>query len=352
MASSKRVLVTGANGHLGAHVVRSLLKRGHAVAAMVRQGADMRGLAGLDVERRYGDIMDRASLVTACDGCQAVVHTAAVYRVWAKNDAEVLQPALVGTRNIFAAAREAGVERLVYTSSIAAVGYSPDPGQLRNESHWHDDARNVYFVSKLQSEREALRLSQELDLPTIRICPASAYGPYDFRITPSMRRLLNTIHTGEVFQGGESVVDIRDVAEVHAAAVEHGQPGGRYVYGGANLTQHDLAALVSRFTGTKLKRLPGSRRVALLAGQLTELSARLAGKPPRYTASIIHESAGRWGFLDSSLAIGTFGVVPRPAEETIRDGIRWLLHIGAVTTPIPAHLLEVLAPDPEWAPAT
>jgi dihydroflavonol-4-reductase len=163
-----RVLVTGANGHLGANIVRSLLRQGHGVIAFVRHNSDLRGLAGLNVTYHYGDVRDQASLMAACEGCDTAIHTAAVYNIWAKQVDDIMQPALVGSRNIIQVAQAHSLRRLIYTSSVAAVGYTTTPGQLLNESHWNEDGRNPYFQAKLQSEQETARLAAELGVPTIR----------------------------------------------------------------------------------------------------------------------------------------------------------------------------------------
>jgi dihydroflavonol-4-reductase len=343
-----RILVTGANGHLGANTVRSLLRRGYDVTSFMRHNTDRRSLTGLDLAYRYGDVMDRDSLIAAFAGCDVVIHTAAPYTTWAKKADDIIQPAVVGTRNVLAAAQETGIRRLVYTSSIAAVGYARDPNRPRTEQDWHEDARATYFVAKLQAEREALRLSEELGVPTIRLCPAMAYGPYDYRITPSSKLMLMLINDGLMYEGGDSLVDIRDVAEVHAAAVEQGEPGQRYVYGGASLHRRDLAAIITRYTGITPRSLPGGRRVALIVARLLELMAKVTGSPPAFTWGDVYESVDRYGYLDASLAIQTFGIVPRSAEETVRDCIRWLLHLGAIKVTIPDKLLASLPPDPEW----
>ncbi len=231
-----RILVTGANGHIGANTIRSLLRHGHEVVPFVRRNADLRGIEKLGLSYRYGDIRDRESLAAAVEGCDVVIHLAAVVKTWSKNPDEIIQPTLSGTRNIFSAAKQAGIMRLIYTSSVAAVGSAPSPGTVRTELDWNEDAQNPYYVAKVRSEREALRLSETLAVPTIRLCPAYVLGPYDYRITPTTAAIVDLINgTRPTWEGGWNIVDVRDVAEAHAAAVDCGEPGARYVVGGANL---------------------------------------------------------------------------------------------------------------------
>lgn len=344
-----RVLLTGANGHIGSNTVRSLLRHGHEVVPFVRRNADLRGIENLGLKYRYGDIMDCESLTVAADGCDVIIHTATLVKTWAKNPDEIMQPALVGTRNVFTAAQQTGIRRLVYTSSVAAVGPVQSPNTLRTELDWHEDAQNTYSVAKLRSEHEALRLSETLAVPTIRLCPAYVLGPYDYRITPSTAFILGFINrTQRSWEGGWNIVDVRDVAEIHAAAVDCGEPGKRYVVGGANLHLIEVAQVVKRLTGITPKHFGGSRKLSLLIGYLLELGARVTGSQPAMSQSGAHDDIERYWYFDCTLTNRTFGLVPRGAEDTIKDCIRWLLHIGAIKASLPRHYSEKLAPDPEW----
>jgi dihydroflavonol-4-reductase len=337
-----RILVTGANGHLGANIVRSLLQKGYQVVPFVRRNADLRGLAGLNLTYCYGDVLDPASLLAACQGCDAVIHTAAVYTFRPRNVAEVTQAAVVGTRNMLTAAKAAGVRRLVYTSSTGAIGYSASPTDIRTEADWHDDAHVPYYAAKVESEREACRLAEELGVPTVRLCPSTIVGPYDYRITPSTRVILDLIHNGNTYEGGSNIVDVRDVAETHIAALQLGEPGCRYAVGGANLHSVELGAIVSAYTGTKLRKLPKARWLVLPMGRLLEVAAKVTGSESLFTYGEAYEHLQRYGYYDSSLARHTFGITPRDAHETLRDCIRWLLHLNQIKITIPPHLLEPL----------
>lgn len=180
-----RILVTGANGHIGAKIVRSLLKHGYEVVPFVRTTSDLRGLAPLNLTYAYGDVMDESSLLAAAEGCEAIIHTAAVYRYWAKDPEEIMKPALDGTRNMFNAAKKVGVKRIIYTSSVWAVGLSTAPDMLRTTKDWNTDSQNPYEVAKTQSEQVAWQMADEFGIPMIAICPNGVLGPYDFRPTPS-----------------------------------------------------------------------------------------------------------------------------------------------------------------------
>ena len=230
-----RVFITGANGHIGAHTTREVLKRGHEVVPFVRKTSDLRGLEGLNLDYHYGDIMDPASVEAAVAGCDTVIHLAAVYKVWDSDDRAILDPALIGVRNVFDAGQKAGVRRLIYVSSAASVGSSRNPDDLRTSEDWNDEAENAYYVGKTNSEREAWKLAESSGIPMLSFCPTFVLGPLDYRVTPSngfIRDLLDGDQT--TYPGGINLVHVQDVAFVLASAIERGTPGGRYIVAGTN----------------------------------------------------------------------------------------------------------------------
>ena len=192
-----KVLITGANGHVGAHTVRAVLDQGHKARSFVRTTSDLRGLEGVDTEIVYGDVLDRESLLKAADGCDVIVHTAAVYKTWVDDPQEILQPAVEGTRNAFEAAKEVGCKRIVYTSSIAAIGNSGSFSDMRTSDDWvpEDRIHTPYARAKRDSERIAWELSEEYDIPLIVINPSGVVGSLDYRITPSTRFILQLLGT-------------------------------------------------------------------------------------------------------------------------------------------------------------
>ncbi len=344
-----RVLVTGANGHVGAHTVRSLLSRGHGVIAMVREGADLRGLQGLDVEYRYADVLDEESVRSAIHDCDTVIHSAAVYAVWAKDSDEIVGPSVTGTRNVYAAAKAAGVRRMIYTSSIVAIGLSESPDVLCDASNWNEDAENPYFMAKVRGEQEAIRLSQEYDIDTVRLCPAMVLGPLDYKITPSTKMVQDLINgSGVSYTGGINLVHVRDVGEVHALAVELGLPGARYIIGGENLQVTQLADLVEKWSGIRPRHMGVNRGMALAFGSLMDGFSKITGKPPQFSRSMAHEQSHRWQFYDCDETYRVFGYTPTSADESVRDTVRWLLFTGKIRRELADDLVANLAPDPEW----
>lgn len=344
-----RVLVTGANGHLGANTVRALLKEGHEVVAFVRPTSDLRGLAGLDIEYAQGDVLDRDSLIAAAVGIEAIIHTAAVFAYWADNPDEILRTAVSGVENVFAAADQNHVRRLVYTSSTYAIGFSDDIDRPRTADQWNDDAQSLYAIAKTRAEQAAWRLADETGIPMISLCPSGMWGPYDYRVTPAMRWIQALVNGWlPVIDTAGSFIDVRDSALAHARAVTMGQPGQRYPVAGQDLTMVEIAEIVRDLTGVPFLNVRLGKRLTLLAADLFELAGRLTGWEPITTRGFVEEAYGRCLVADGSLANKTFRLRPRKADLVIADSIRWLLHIGAIWRFRARDLREYFPPDPRW----
>lgn len=324
-----RVLLTGANGHLGATTAKALLHHEHEVVAFVRPSSDLRGLEGVDVEYAHGDITDRDSVVAAAKGCDAIVHTAAIYKWWAKDSAAITTTALQGAVNVFEAARQANVKRLIYTSSTMAIGTKSSPNELLTAADWHDNAHTTYSRAKTLSERRAWELAESYGIPMISLCPGAIFGPNDYRITPSTEIILGMADgSGQTFDSGFAVVDVRDAAHLHARAVDLPTTGKRYVVAGANITFVELAGLVTEFTGKKVKHFGASPAIARVVGALMEFGAHITGKEPAITRALVEENARRYQYVDASATKADFGWEPIALRDTVRDTLDWLVQIG------------------------
>lgn len=343
-----RVLVTGANGHIGSHVVRQCQQQGHMVRAFVRPGADCRGLQGLDPEYAEGDIMDAGAVSRAAEGMDAIIHMAAVYRTMAKNADDIVAPAIQGAENVFQAASEHGVKRVVYTSSAASVGFSYDPQELRTGDDWNNDPHNPYYQAKTYSEQRAQALSKEHGIHLVVICPTLVLGPGDYRVTPSnqlVRDWLNGV--GQTYRGGLNLVDVRDVAAAHVAALTKGENGRRYIVGSENLTVKEVGKLMQKLTGRKPLHIGLGRGPMLWSAKWTERLCNTLGTRPPITYDLIYEVSERYAYFDTSEANRTFGITPRSTESALRDAIAWLIHLGKVKPAIAEKLKEQFpAPAP------
>jgi len=290
----------------------------------------MRGLYGLDLETRTGDVLDPASIERVVPGCAWVFHAAARYALGP--DPTTVTVAVEGTRHVLTACARAGVERVIFTSSAIASGTSSDPARSRTEQDWSDDASNSYVHAKLESERLAHALARELALTLVVVQPSTLLGPHDWRPTPStglVRRFL-THGMPACPQGGLNIVDVEDAAAGHLLAAERGKPGERYLLTGANLTYRECFALLAELTGRRppLWTLPAGALTAL--GWLMERQARAGSEPPlldRRSARALHR---RYGFYDGSKARTDLGFNPRPARAALLRAARWLVDAGLV----------------------
>ena len=345
----KRVLVTGANGHIGANTVRSLLKRNYQVVPMVRKGADLRGIEKLGIDYVYGDILDYDAVVSALKGCDVVVHHASVYKMWVQDRNEILQPAIDGTENIFKAANETGVERIVYTSSMAAIGFANHPDQLRTPNDWNQDPHSNYYCAKTISEHIAVELSEKYGIPTIRLCPTLVLGPLDYRLTPSTKSLLDLINgTQTTYEGGLNYVHVFDVAEAHAQAIEKGDPGSRFIVGGENVHLKQVATLIYNITGHKPVHLGVTGPIAELTGAILGGISRITNKPPPYDRAVVKDMVGRYGYFDCNNTNEVFSLRPRGAEEVVQDTVRWLLFLGLIKPRAAKRITMPMVPDKDW----
>lgn len=321
-----KVLVTGANGHIGSHVVKQLLEQGHEVRAFVRKGSDKRGLEGLEPELFYGDVMDDEAVSKAAENCDAIIHMAAVYKTIAKTPEEIVEPAVRGAGNIFRAADKQGIKRIVYTSSVASIGFSYDPNEQRSGKDWNEDAQNPYYVAKTQSEKSAQKLARQFGIHLVVICPALVLGPNDYRITPSNQLVMDLLNgIGQTYPGGLNIVDVRDVAAAHVAALTKGENCQRYILGGENIEVKQLGKLLHQQTGTRTIHLPTGRATTLFFARIVETICKLLHLKPPFTYDLVHEVVGRYAYYDTATTEKDLGINPRPAAEILPDCVNWLL---------------------------
>ncbi len=319
-----RTAVTGANGLVGAHVVRALLEAGHEPVPVVRERADLRGLTGLDAPLARADTRSPNDLMRAFDGAEVVVHCAAVYSY--SEDASRLERANVdGTRRVMEAASETGVRRVVLTSSSVTCGSSAGPQQRDESGAIESEWVPSYFRTKVRQEQVAAEAAATRGLELVVACPTVVLGGPDWRLVPSnavlVRYLLDPTRT--TFPGGCNVVAVGDVARGHVLLAEHGNPGKRYLLGGENLGWRTLHTMVSELTGISGPHLTGSRSNAWLAASLAEGIARLTGKPSLATREEAR-TVGRW-YWYSSASAAELGYAARPARSTIAGALAWLV---------------------------
>ncbi len=345
-----RVLITGANGHVGANVVRACLAAGHDVVGFVRHGSDQRGVAGLPISLSYGDIRDRKAVNAAVRGCDAVMHLAAVFNTLSQDPEEVIRPAVEGAENVLRAAAASGISRVVYTSSVVAIGFDESPDKPRTGADWNDNkSAGAYHVAKTRSERRAWELAESLSVPMVVLNPGPVIGQYDYRVTPSTRYIVQMLNgVGMTIPGGLAYVDVRDVADAHVRALDRGVVGERYPVSGPNLTFRELARALTGIAGGRVTHLPLPRWAVGLAIGPLEWGMRLVGQRPLVTRGEVREVLGRYAFLDTSRTRDVLGMTFRSPDEYLDQTIRWIVFRQFVRSAVSRRLAGRFAPDPEW----
>jgi dihydroflavonol-4-reductase len=335
LSTTGPTLVTGATGFVGSAVARCFAARGHALRLLVRPGADRRNIEGIAAETVEGDLTDPASLARAVAGCRFVAHVAADYRIWVRDPDAMRAANVEGTRALMHAALAAGVERIVYCSSVAALGLTGDatPADERTPVV-RTKIVGAYKQSKFDAERIVAGLVETEGLPAVIVNPAAPVGPRDIKPTPT-GRMIGDAAAGRMpayVDTGLNIVHVDDVAEGHALALERGRVGERYILGGENLTMAALLALVDEATGRRQRRvrLPvGLLWPVALAGEAT---ARITGAEPRVVRDHLR-MARKTMFFSSAKAEAGLGYRPRPARLAVTDAIAWFRAQGGVALP-------------------
>jgi dihydroflavonol-4-reductase len=316
----KPTLVTGASGFLGWHVARLLAERGHRVRALVRPSSKIREL---DVEPVVGDLRDPASIERAVAGCGLVFHVAADYRLWAADESELYRSNVDGTRNVLQAARNAGVDRVVYTSTVGCIGV-PHGGEGNEDCPVSlDDMTGAYKRSKFLAERAALEFSG-LGLPVVIVNPTAPIGDHDIKPTPTGKIVLDFLK-GDMpafIDTGLNVVDARDVALGQLLACERGRAGERYILGSENLTLAQILAELAAIAGRPAPTVQLPYAVAYAAGVVTTTWARVTGKPPRAPLDAVRMARKKM-FVSHAKAARELGFRPGPAEGALRRAVEW-----------------------------
>lgn len=319
-------LVTGATGFVGAAVARQLVARGEAVRVLARPGGDRRNLAGLDVAVVDGDLTDRASLARACAGIDRLYHVAADYRLWVPRPAAIYRANVDGTRDLMLAAAEAGVGRIVYTSSVATLGLAVD-GAAADEATPVGLADMVghYKRSKFLAEETVRRLIRDAGLPAVIVNPSTPIGPGDIKPTPTGRMIADAVagRMPAYVDTGLNLVHVDDVAAGHLLAGERGAVGERYILGGENLTLKTILEAIAGLLGRTPPRWRLDHRLVLPVAYLVEGWARLTGlADPMVTVDAVRMSKKRM-FFTSAKAERALGYAHRPAAEAIAAAVDW-----------------------------
>jgi len=327
-----KTLVTGATGFVGSHVAGRLLSAGHTVRVLARRESDARALRGMDVERVEGDLRDPASLNRALAGVAWVFHVAADYRLWSPRPQEIYESNVAGTRNLLEAARRSGVERFIYTGTVATVAV--DRLSLPTESTISSLNEMVghYKRSKWLAEQAVLDAANS-GVPAVIAMPTTPVGPGDWKPTPTGKIIVDFL-TGKMpgyVETGLNFVAVEDVADGHLLAAEKGRIGERYLLGAENLTLKQVLDALSDATGIPAPRLKMPHAIALGYAYAENALSRILGRVPQVPVEAV-KIARHNMFVDCSKALRELGFQASPVRAALERAVRWYEDNGYVRT--------------------
>lgn len=332
MSHGDKVLVTGASGFVGSAVARKLLERGFAVRALVRPTSPRFHLEGLDIEFAEGDLRDPETVRPAMAGVRYLFHVAADYRLWARDRNEIVTNNVESTRIVMDEALRAGVERVVYTSSVATLAVRMD-GTSVDETFPLDEHKAIgaYKRSKVAAERLVERMIAEQSLPAVIVNPSTPIGPRDVKPTPTGRIIVDAAR-GRIpafVDTGLNLVHVDDVAQGHVAALERGKVGERYILGGQNVHLSDMLAAIAGLLGRRPPRIRMPRSAIVPLAVTAETIARFTGREPLVTLDALRMSKYRM-FFTTAKAERDLGMTARPFTQALADAIGWFRGAGYI----------------------
>jgi dihydroflavonol-4-reductase len=327
-----RVFLTGATGFVGGAVLRALVRAGREVRVLVRPDADRYNIRDMPVEIYHGDVRDRDTVRRAVAGCQQVYHVAALYKLWVRRKAEMYACNVTGTENILAAAREHNVEKVIYTSSVAALGIPNDgtPGTEQTPVALSNMVGH-YKRSKFLAEQVALRYAQE-GLPVVIVNPSTPVGAADVRPTPSGKMIVDFLD-GKMrgfVDTGLNIVDVDDVATGHLLAAEKGRIGEKYILGNANLTLLQILTILSELTDIPAPRFRVPYMLALSVAYADAALARLWPWREPFVPPVGVKLSKKRMFFEATKAVRDLGLPQTPAREALRKAVVWFAENGYV----------------------
>ena len=324
-------LVTGATGFIGANIVRALLDEGEAVRVLVRGRSDTRNVDGLPVEMVIGDVRDVASLRAAMRGCDTLYHAAAHYSLWTPQRDEVYAINVDGTVHVLQAALDLGVQKVVYTSSVATIALPADgsPGEETMPLPL-TQAVGHYKRSKILAEQRAMALCEQ-GLPLVVVHPSAPVGPWDIKPTPTGKICVDFLRRKmpAYLDTGLNLVDVRDEARGYLLAAQHGTIGERYILGHRNMSLREILELLAQVSGLPAPRFRIPYGVALAAGYVSEGIAAITKKPP--AVPVVGVRLARYPmYFTAQKAVCELGLPQSPIEDALRDAVEWFRERGYV----------------------
>ncbi len=339
MRKSADVLLTGASGFVGSAVLRQLRRHGLTVRALVRPASHYRDLTGADVQFVEGDLRERSSLAAACDGCRYLFHVAADYRLSGWDKAGIFATNVAGTRNLMEEAMRSGIERIVYTSSVATLQCRQDGGSADEDASLSlQHAIGAYKQSKVVAEQLVLDMVRNRGLPATIVNPSTPIGPRDIKPTPT-GRIIIAAASGRMpvfVDTGLNLVHVDDVARGHLAALRRGRVGERYILGGENISFSLMLAEIAALVGRSCPKYRIPWYAAAPAALAGEVQAFLTGNEPLASWAGVRLAKYKM-FFTSKKAEQELGYRPRPHAEALNDAIAWFGAHGHLRLPTPVQ---------------
>jgi dihydroflavonol-4-reductase len=327
-----KVFVTGATGFVGSHVARLLSEQGAQLRLLVRAGSRTENIAGLDAERIIGDLSDSSSLRKGMQGCEAVFHVAADYRLWVRRPEEMYKANVEGTRSMLKAAQESGVRRLVYTSSVATMGFSGNGTPCTEDSPVSvTDMIGHYKRSKFLAEELVLAAGRS-GFAAVVVNPTTPVGERDIKPTPTGRIIVDFLKKKfpAYVDTGLNLVDVSEVARGHVAALEKARPGERYILGGENLTLKQVFDKLETITGIPAPTIRIPHAVAMLYATWDQtFTGRLLGREPRATVEAVKMGRKKM-WASSGKAERDLGWKSEPVDNALERAVDWFKGQGYV----------------------
>jgi dihydroflavonol-4-reductase len=326
-----KVFLTGATGFIGGNLARKLVNRGYSVRALVRRSSNLQAIEGIDLEIVDGDILDVNSLKIGMEGCQAVFHTAAIYTFWARNRDLIYKTNILGTKNVFLAAKNSNIKKIVYTSSESTIGTKSN--FLGNETMTGDinKIHGDYKKSKFLAEQFVVGMCKE-GIETVIVNPTMPIGAYDTKPTPTGKVVLDYLDHKmfACLNTGLNVVDVEDVAMGHILALEKGVPGQKYLLGNKNVTLREIMEILEKITGIKAPLYNILSWFALTMGYMDEfVEGGIIGRYPRIPIAEVKASR-KFRHFDCSKAVNQLGMPQTPIEASFQKSVNWFINNGYV----------------------
>lgn len=320
------IFITGATGFVGNHVARALVARGERVRALIRKTSNLNWLKDLpNFETIEGDLRDRASLERAVKGCEQVYHVAADYRFDVADPAEVYKSNVEGTANLLEAAGNAGVKKIVYTSTVGCIGFLD--GALADESTpvTLEAMVGTYKRTKFQAEQKALEFARK-GLPVVIVNPTTPVGEFDAKPTPTGDMIVRFLKRKmpAVIDTGLNLIDVRDCAEGHLLAAEKGRVGERYILGNQNMTLMEIAQTLAKISKLPAPKMHLPYAVAFMAGWFDTKFSLLRGKTPSISLESV-KMARKKMWVNCAKAVKELGLKQTPPEEPLARAVAWFL---------------------------